>query len=678
MTISAEFTDIDRLCVNAIRALSIDQPQAANSGHPGLPLDAAPMAYVVWQRDLKHDPRDPKWPDRDRFVLSGGHGSALLYSLLNLTGYDLPMSELQSFRQWDSKTPGHPESTVTPGVEATTGPLGQGISNAAGMAIAERWLANRYNRPGHRIVDHWTYVIASDGDLMEGVAQEASAIAGFLRLGRLIVLYDANRVTLDGPLAQSTNEDTAGRYEAYGWQVLRVEDGNTDLQAIDDAVAAARADTARPSLIIVNTTIGYGSPNKANSSKAHGSPLGEEEIVLTKRALGWPYENRTFYVPAEVREHMEATRGGREAHAEWTETLTGWESEHPDLAEEWRLSWSNELPRGWDADLPTWEAGGKVATRVAAGDTLRAIAKKVPWLIGGDADLAESTMNTIEGAGAFDGQTGEGRNLHYGVREHGMGSITNGMAYHGGVRPFCATFFVFSDYMRPAVRLSALAELPIVYQWTHDSIGLGEDGPTHQPVEHLASLRAMPNFTLFRPADAAEAAEAWRYAMTNVYGPTAIVCSRQKLTVLDREVLAGAEGVRRGAYVLAEAEGGDPDAILIATGSEVEKALEARALLAEVGVDARVVSMPSWEVFSAQNEAYRDEVLPPGIAARVSIEAATTFGWERWIGDRGIAIGIDRFGASAPGETNLERFGFTPEHVVDAVRQVLERVSAAR
>ena len=677
MTPSSRFADIDRLCVDAIRALSIDQPQAANSGHPGLPLGAAPMGYVVWQRYLKHDPNDPKWPDRDRFVLSGGHGSALLYSLLNLTGYDLPMSELKDFRQWESKTPGHPESTLTPGVEATTGPLGQGISNAVGMAIAERWLANRYNRPGGRIVDHWTYVIASDGDLMEGVAQEASAIAGFYKLGRLIVLYDSNRVTLDGPLAQSTREDTAARYEAYGWQVLEVEKGDTDLDAIDDAVAAARADTARPSLIVVHTTIGYGSPNKANTSKAHGSPLGEEEVVLTKGALGWPYPNRTFYVPAEVREHMDVSARGREAHAEWTKLYDGWASEQETLAEEWRLSWANELPSGWDAELPTWKAGDKLATRNAAGDALRAIAKTVPWLIGGDADLAESTMNTIEGAGAFNGQTGEGRNFHFGVREHGMGSITNGMAYHGGVRPFCATFFVFSDYMRPAVRLSALAELPVVYQWTHDSIGLGEDGPTHQPVEHLASLRAMPNFTLFRPADAAEATESWRFAMTNVHGPTAIVCSRQKLPVLDRVTLAGAEGTLRGAYVLADAESGEPDAILIATGSEVEKALEARTLLAEEGLDARVVSMPSWEVFSAQDESYREEVLPASITARVSIEAAATFGWERWIGDRGIAIGVDRFGASAPGEVNMREYGITAESAVEAVRRLV-RAAATR
>jgi transketolase len=677
MSDSSRFDDIDRLCVNAIRALSIDQPQAANSGHPGLPLGAAPMAYVIWRRYLKHDPANPKWPDRDRFVLSGGHGSALLYSLLNLTGYDLPMSELEDFRQWESKTPGHPESTLTPGIEATTGPLGQGISNAVGMAIAERWLAHRYNRPGGQIVDHWTYVIASDGDLMEGVAQEASAIAGFFKLGRLIVLWDSNRVTLDGPLAQSTDEDTAARYEAYGWQVLEVEDGDTDLDALDDAVAAARSDTARPSLIVVRTTIGYGSPNKANTSKAHGSPLGEEEVVLTKGALGWPFPKRTFYVPAEVRDRMDASSRGREAYAEWNELHEGWASQHEALAEEWRLSWANELPKGWDADLPTWKPGDKYATRTAAGDTLRAIAKTVPWLLGGDADLAESTMNTIEGEGAFNGQTGEGRNFHYGVREHGMGSITNGMAYHGGLRPFCATFFVFSDYMRPAVRLSALSELPVIYQWTHDSIGLGEDGPTHQPVEHLASLRAMPNFTLFRPADAAEATECWRFAMTNVHGPTAIVCSRQKLPVLDRAELAGAQGVLRGAYVLADADGNEPDAVLIATGSEVEKALEARTLLAEEGIDARVVSMPSWEVFGAQDESYREEVLPPAITARVSIEAAATFGWERWIGERGIAIGVDRFGASAPGEVNLREYDITAEAAADAVRRLV-RAAATR
>ncbi|MGH7556251.1 MAG: transketolase, partial [Gemmatimonadota bacterium] len=649
---------------------SIDQPQAAESGHPGLPLGASPMAYVLWQKHLKHDPADDAWPDRDRFVLSGGHGSALLYSLLNITGYDLPMSELEDFRQWGSKTPGHPESHLTPGVEAVTGPLGQGISNAVGMAIAERWLAHHFNRPGHEIVDHWTYVIASDGDLMEGVGQEASAIAGFYNLGRLIVLYDSNQTTLDGPLSQSTREDTGKRYEAYGWHVLEVEDGNTDLEAIDDAISAARANTGRPSLIIVNTTIGYGSPNKAGTHQAHGEPLGEDEVVLTKKALGWEWPNHTFYVPAEVREHMDATGRGGAVHAEWKENLASWAEEHSDLAEEWRLAWSRELPEGWDADLPAWEAGDKEATRVAAGKALNAIAERVPWLIGGDADLAGSTKTTLKEAADFDGQTGAGRNLHYGVREHGMGSITNGMAYHGGVRPFCATFFVFSDYMRPAVRLAAIAELPVVFHWTHDSIGLGEDGPTHQPIEHLASLRAMPHMTVIRPGDPNEAAEAWRWAMTHTEGPTALVLSRQKLPVIDREGRAPASELARGAYVLADPTDGDPEAIVIATGSEVWKALEAQALLAEEGLRVRVVSMPSWEIFEAQPAAYRDEVLPPSITARVSVEAAASLGWERWVGDHGRIIAIDRFGASAPGATNMEKFGFTPERIAGAVREM--------
>jgi transketolase len=672
------FTDLDRLAVNALRALSIDQPEKAKSGHPGHPLGAAPMAYVLWQRHYKHNPADPTWPDRDRYVLSAGHGSALLYSLLNVTGYDLPMEELKAFRQWGSKTPGHPEYRCAPGVEATTGPLGQGISNAVGMAIAERHLAHRYNRPGYAIVDHWTYTIASDGDIMEGVAHEASAIAGFLGLGKLIAFYDANRVTLDGPLDQSTNESTRDRYAAYGWQVLHVQDGNTDLEGIDAAIQAAKADTSRPSLIVVETTIGYGSPNKANTHKAHGEPLGGEEVVLTKKAIGWPYPDRTFYVPAEVREHMDATARGKEAQAAWQETVSAWAKEHPELAEEWRMAWNGELPAGWDLDLPRWEPGKKEATRVAAGKALNAIAEKVPWLLGGDADLATSTKNTIEGAGDFDGRTGEGRNLHFGVREHGMGAIVNGMAYHGGVRPFAATFFIFSDYMRPAVRLAALSELPVIYQWTHDSVGLGEDGPTHQPIEHLASLRAMPNMTVIRPSDPNEAAEAWRWAMTHQEGPVGIICTRQKVPVIDRRGRGAASLLAKGAYVLSDPDGSEPEAIVIATGSEVQVALEAQARLAESGVPVRVVAMPSWEIFESQPPSYRNEVLPPEITARVSIEAAATFGWERWIGDRGLAIGIDRFGASAPGEINLEKFGFTPERVVEAVRQVLERVPATR
>ena len=672
MTPSAAFTDLDRLSVNALRALSIDQPEKANSGHPGHPLGAAPMTYVLWQRWLKHNPEDPEWPDRDRYVLSAGHGSALLYSLLNVTGYDLLISQLERFRQWESMTPGHPECFMTPGVEATTGPLGQGCTNAVGMAIAERWLAHHFNRPGFPIVDHRTYAVLSDGDIMEGVSAEVSAIAGFYRLGKLTFLYDRNHVTLDGPASQSMREDVGRRYEAYGWQVLEVEKGDTDLDAIDDALAAAAENTAQPTLIIVTTTIGYGSPNKAGTSKAHGEPLGEEEVVLTKKALGWKWPNHTFYVPAEVRAHMDATGRGRDSQAKWEQVFREYSDAHPDLAEEWRMAQRGELPRGWDSGLPAWEPGDeKVATRSAAGKAVNAIAARVPWLLGGDADLATSTKTTLEGAGDFDGQTGAGRNLHYGVREHAMAGITSGMAYHGGVRPYAATFFVFSDYMRPAVRLAALNRLAVIYVWTHDSIGLGEDGPTHQPIEHLMSLRAMPNLAVVRPADANEAAEAWRWTMGHRQGPVALILSRQKLPVIDRTDRGEAALLARGAYVLADPGGGEPEAIVIATGSEVWKALEAQEMLAAEGVRARVVSMPCWESFAEQDETYRDEVLPPAISARVSVEAGATLGWERWIGDRGLAIGIDRFGASAPGAVNLEKLGFTPERIADAVRALI-------
>lgn len=671
------FTDIDRLCVNALRALSIDLPQAAESGHPGHPLGASPMAYVLWQRHLAHSPKDPAWPDRDRYVLSAGHGSALLYALLNITGYDLPMSELERFRQWESMTPGHPERFMTPGVEATTGPLGQGCTNAVGMAMAERWLAHHFNRPGFPIVDHHTYAILSDGDIMEGVSSEASAIAAFYDLGKLIFLYDRNHVTLDGPARQSMDEDVGKRYEAYGWQVLEVEDGDNDLEAIDDALSAAKTDTARPTLVIVTTTIGYGSPNKAGTSKAHGEPLGEEEVVLTKKALGWEWPNHTFYVPAEVRSQMDASARGKEAQAEWEAMFAAYADEHAGLAEEWRLAHALELPRGWDAGLPSWEPGAeKLATRSAAGTALNAIAARVPWLIGGDADLATSTKTTLEKGGDFDGRTGAGRNIHYGVREHAMGGITSGMAYHGGVRPYAATFFVFSDYMRPAVRLAALNALPVVYVWTHDSIGLGEDGPTHQPIEHLMSLRAMPNIAVVRPADANESAAAWRWAMSHTEGPVALILSRQKLPILERSEGASASLLQRGAYVLADPEEGDPEAIVIATGSEVFKAIEARELLASDGIRARVVSMPCWEAFEEQDTEYRDEVLPPDVTARVSVEAGATLGWERWIGDRGTAIGIDRFGASAPGETNMAKFGFTAERIAEAVRALVGQHAA--
>ncbi len=662
---------IDELSVDTIRTLAIDAVQKANSGHPGLPLGAAPMAYVLWSRHLKHNPRDPAWPDRDRFVLSAGHGCMLWYCLLHLTGYDLTMEDLKSFRQWGSRTPGHPEYRVTPGVEATTGPLGQGTANAVGMAMAERFLAHRFNRPGHEIVDHRTFAIVSDGDLMEGISNEASSLAGHLGLSKLTFLYDSNQVSLDGPTSMTFTEDVGKRYEAYGWQVLRVEDGNTDLDEIDRALTEAERETRRPTLIVVRTTIGYGSPHKAGTSEAHGSPLGPEEVVLTKKALGWEHLE-PFFVPEDALAHFrEALDRGARSESDWTKRFEAWGAAYPDLAQEWRLAAEGKLPAGWDADLPSWKPGEKEATRVAAGKALNAIAAKVPWLIGGDADLSVSTNTKIKNEGDFDGRTGAGVNVHFGVRELAMAGIANGMAYHGGARPFVATFFCFSDYMRPSVRLAALSELPVVFVWTHDSIGLGEDGPTHQPVEHLMSLRAMPGLTIIRPADPNEASEAWRVAMEHREGPVGLVLSRQKLPVFDPARFASPSGLARGAYVLAEASAGKPRLLLLATGSEVALALEAREKLEADGVPTRVVSMPSWELFDAQGRAYRDEVLPPTVPARLSIEAGSTLGWARYVGDRGGSVGLDRFGASAPGETVLSKLGFNVENVVTKAKALL-------
>ncbi|MFI5364937.1 MAG: transketolase [Candidatus Binatia bacterium] len=665
---------LEELSINTIRTLAIDAVQKANSGHPGLPLGAARMAYVLWQRHLRHNPKDPHWPNRDRFVLSAGHGSMLLYALLHLTGYDLSMDDLQSFRQWGSRTPGHPEARLTPGVEATTGPLGQGTANAIGMAIAERALAHHFNRPGHTVVDHRTYAIVSDGDVMEGISSEASSLGGHLHLGKLVFLYDCNHVSLDGPTSLTfSTEDVAARYKAYGWHVCEVTDGDTDSGAIEAAIAAAEAETTRPSFIVVRTTIGYGSPNKQGTSEAHGSPLGVEEVKLTKKALGWDPE-RSFYVPEAAGAHFRtAVERGARAQAEWEQRVEAYGRAYPELAEEWRRALRGQMPDGWDRDLPTWKAGEELATRQAGGKAMNAIAARVPWLMGGDGDLSVSTSTALKDAGSFDGQTGAGRNFHFGVREHAMGAIANGMAYHGGVRPFAATFFVFSDYMRPAVRLAALNELPVIFVWTHDSIGLGEDGPTHQPIEHLMSLRAMPHLSVIRPCDANETAEAWRWAMAHGEGPVALVLSRQKLPVLDRSRLGAAAGLARGAYVLADADGGAPQAIVIATGSEVHVALGAHQLLANDGIRARVVSMPCWETFAAQSAQYRDAVLPASVRARVSVEAGVTFGWSQWIGDSGTAIGVDRFGSSAPGETNMEKFGFTPENVARIVRALLGR-----
>ncbi|HEY5920795.1 MAG TPA: transketolase [Kofleriaceae bacterium] len=654
--------DLPTLAINTIRTLAIDAIQKANSGHPGLPMGCAPMAYALWHRYLKHDPRAPQWFDRDRFVLSAGHGSMLLYSLLHLTGYDVSLDEIKSFRQWGSKTPGHPEWHETPGVEATTGPLGQGAANAVGMALAERFLAKHFNRPGHTIVDHYTYALVSDGDVMEGVACEAASIAGHLGLGKLIYLYDANQVTLDGPLSLVMSEDVGARYAACGWHVQFVENGDKDVAAIDAAIQSARSEGDRPSIIVIRTTIGYGSPKKAGTSSAHGSPLGDAEVTATKQALGWD-PNAKFHVPDEVRTHLsEGGRRGAGAHAEWREVFTAYKSAHPELAAQFELALAGKLPQGWDADLPTFS--GATATRSASGKIMNQLAAKIPWLVGGDADLGGSTKTLVAG-GDYD-RTGAGRNLRFGVREHAMAAMGNGMLYHGGMRSFVSTFFVFSDYMRPSVRLAALNKQPAIFVWTHDSIGLGEDGPTHQPVEHLMALRAMPNLTLFRPADGNETVVGWKLALARLHSPMGLVLSRQDLPTVTS---AGAPGAEQGAYVLADGN----DAIIIASGSEVSLALAARDELGKAGVSARVVSMPSWELFAEQDQSYRDQVLPPARWQRVSVEAGTTFGWKQHVGDRGESVGVDRFGASAPGEVLMEKLGITTTAVVDAVKRVVAK-----
>ena len=663
--------DLDQLCVNTIRFLAADAVQQAKSGHPGLPMGAAPMAYVLWTRFHRHNPTDPTWPDRDRFVLSAGHGSMLLYALLFLTGYDLPLTEIQRFRQWGSKTPGHPEFGLTPGVEATTGPLGQGVANAVGMALAERHLAQRFNRPGQTVVDHHTYVLCSDGDLMEGVAAEAVSLAGHLGLGKLIALYDDNQVSLAGKAGLSFSEDVPRRMEALGWHTQSVPDGN-DLDAIDKAIRDARAETTRPSLIAVRTVIGFGAPKKAGTHEAHGEPLGEAELRGAKEALGWPVEPSFVLPEPALARFREARARGPRAQAEWQARLDAWRRAEPALAAQWDDGQARTLTPGWDQDLPRFPSETPVATRDASGAVLAAVSPRLPHLVGGDADLAPSTKTLVKSAGSFLRDTPGGRHVHFGVREHGMGSIANGIAYHGGLLVFCGTFFVFSDYMRPAVRLAALSELPVVYVWTHDSIALGEDGPTHQPVEHLAALRAMPNLVVIRPADATETVVAWEVALARRHGPTALVLTRQKVPVIDRTVHAPAEGLRRGAYVLADAEGRAPELLLIGTGSEVQLALGARAILAKEGLHARVVSMPSWELFRTEPPAYREAVLPRSVP-RLAVEAGATLGWDTWVGADGAVIGLDRFGASAPGEVVLRELGFTPEHVAARARGLLGR-----
>jgi transketolase len=665
---TAVTTDLDRLAIDTIRTLSIDAVQAANSGHPGAPMGAAPMAYTLWTRFLRHAPTHPDWPDRDRFVLSAGHASMLLYSLLHLTGYDLPLDELKRFRQWGSRTPGHPESGLTPGVEATTGPLGQGFANAVGMAIAERRLAAEFDRDGHAIVDHRTYVIASDGDMQEGIASEAASLAGHLRLGRLIVLYDDNGIQLDGPTSNAWSEDVTERFDAYGWHAQRVGDGN-DIAAIEAAIDAARADE-RPSLIAVRTHIGYGSPNKHDSQKAHGSPLGPDEVRLVKEAYGWD-PDKTFYIPEDaLRVFRAAVPAGEELVADWEARMDAYTADHADLAAEFRRRQARRLPQGWDADLKSYEAGTEVATRNASQDAIQVLAARLPELFGGSADLSESNLTDVKGEPNFEaGQPG--RNLRFGVREHGMGGIGNGIAYHGGFIPYVATFLTFSDYMRGAVRLSALAGLHVVDVWTHDSVGLGEDGPTHQPVEHYAALRALPNLWFVRPGDANEASAAWALAAERLDGPVALALTRQKLPVLAGTAEKAREGLRRGGYVLRDVAGGTPDVILIGTGSELQLAFAAAEALERDGIAARVVSLPCWERFDAQDQAYRDEVLPPAVRKRVSVEVGVSLGWERWVGDEGAIVGLDHFGASAPAGTIFEHFGFTVDRVADVARRVV-------
>ncbi len=660
---------IDDLCINTIRTLAMDTVQKANSGHAGTPMGAAAMAYTIWSRFLHHNPADPSWPNRDRFVLSPGHASVLLYSLLALTGYDLELAELKQFRQWGSRTPGHPEYGHTPGVDLTTGPLGAGFAMGVGFAVAEGFLAEHFNRPDLPVVDHYVYGIVSDGDLMEGVASEAASLAGTLGLGKLIYLYDDNEISIEGDTSIAFTESVARRFDAYGWEVRRA-DGN-DVEEIAAAIRSAQAQSAKPSLIICRTTIGFGSPNLEGTPEIHGAPLGLEEIRLTKEALGWPVEP-PFYVPDEaLAEFRKAVDRGKRWQAEWNKVQSAYQAEHPDDARIWTEVHEGVLPDGWEAVLPVFSAqDGPLATRSASGKVMNAIAGVLPTFLGGSADLAPSTKTYLKGHGDLGIDEWCGHNMHFGVREHAMGNIVNGLALHGGVIPYGATFFVFSDYLRPALRLAALMQCHSVFVFTHDSIGVGEDGPTHQPIEHLAAVRAIPGLSVIRPADANETVTAWRLAI-EAKGPTALVLSRQDLPIID-DVFRVHQGVPRGAYVLSDPDGAAPQVILLATGSEVSIALAASERLASEAIAARVVSMPSWELFEKESQTYRDQVLPPTLTARVAIEAASSFGWDRWVGAGGEIIALDRFGASAPAEQVYERLGLTPEAVVAAARRVLQ------
>ncbi len=670
-TTDASTMDLETLCINTVRTLAMDAVQQAESGHPGTPMALAPLGYVLYTRHLRHNPSDPRWPDRDRFVLSCGHASMLLYSLLYLTGYDLTLDDLKNFRQWHSRTPGHPEVGETAGVETTTGPLGQGFGNAVGMAATEAHLAAVFNRPGHQIIDHHTWFVASDGDLMEGVSHEAASFAGHFRLGKLIGFYDDNRITIDGATDLTYSDDAQRRFEAYGWHVLRVADVN-DLAALDAAVAAARAETGRPSLIIVRSHIGFGSPNRVDTAKAHGEPLGEKEVELAKRQLGWPTLDK-FHVPDEALAAWRQARPRGEAlHEAWRRRLIAYAKEHPAEARELGRRLQRDLPGGWESAIPRFTAeNGSVASRAASGVVLNAIAPKLPELIGGSADLSGSNLTTVKDGGTFSAAAYGARNIPFGIREHGMASIMNGMALHGGVIPYGGTFLVFADYMRPSIRLAALMKQHVIYVFTHDSIGLGEDGPTHQPIEQLTALRCIPNLTVIRPADADETAQAWRVAVKHRGGPVAIVLTRQKLPFLEHPFDAAA-GLAQGGYVLVDPPAGRPEIVLLSSGSEVSIARDAARQLEPAGIRARVVSMPSHELFAAQPASYRDGVLPPGVP-RIAIEAAHPMSWQRWVGDSGRVIGLERFGASAPWQRVYQELGLTPGHLAAAARELLGR-----
>ena len=666
--------ELDQLCINTIRALTLDAVQKANSGHPGLPLGAAPMAYVLWTRFMQHNPRNPKWENRDRFLLSAGHGSMLIYSLLHLTGYDLPLEELQNFRQWGSKTPGHPEYGLTPGVEITTGPLGQGFANGVGMAMGAAHLERKFNKKDFPLIDHYVYAIVSDGDLMEGVAAEAASLAGHLKLGKLIYLYDDNKVTIEGFTSLAFSEDVPRRFDSYGWHTQTVADGN-NLDEIELAIRTAQSVTDAPSLISVKTVIGYGMPTQG-TRKAHSDAPGEDAVREAKRHLGWP-EDKQFYIPEEALSHFrEAVPNGEKLEAEWRTLVERYEEKHAEEGKTWRATMSGELPAGWEDHLPKFEDAKSVATRVASGEVINALAPVMPMLIGGSADLGVSNNTDIKESHSFEADAYDGRILHFGVREHAMGATLTGMSLNGGLIPYGGTFMTFSDYMRPAIRLAALSEVQVIYVFTHDSIGLGEDGPTHQPIEHLAALRTIPHLFVIRPADPAEVSEAWRIAILRRHAPTALALTRQKVPVIDRKRFAKADGLRQGAYVLADAEAADgsvttPKLILIATGSEVSLTLEARERLQGEGVPTRVVSFPCWELFDEQSQEYRDEVLPPAVSARLAVEAGVRQGWDRFVGPKGDVVCLDRFGASAPGDVALKELGFNVDNVLKRTRALL-------